>query len=158
MRKTYTARCQRAGDWWAISVPQLRGVHTQARRLEKAEAMARDAIALFLDVPQDSFDVRIEPVLPRDLQNKVARVRKVREEAEVSQRQAATVSAEVADDLVRGAHLTVRDAGRVLGLSHQRVAQLLRIGVPNRRPTNGRLAGASRRSQDANRASRKDAS
>ena len=76
-RKTYTARCQRSGDWWAISVPDLRGVHTQARRLEKAEAMVRDAIALFLDVPSDSFDVRIEPVLPRDLQGKVGRARRV---------------------------------------------------------------------------------
>ena len=73
MRKTYTARCRRAGDWWAISVPELRGVHTQARRLEKVEAMVRDAIALFLDVPQDSFDITIEPVLPRDLQKKVGR-------------------------------------------------------------------------------------
>ena len=48
-------------------VPELRGVHTQARRLEKADAMVRDAITLFLDVPSDSFDVRIEPVLPREL-------------------------------------------------------------------------------------------
>ena len=151
MRKTYTARCQRAGDWWAISVSELRGVNTQARRLEKAEAMARDAIALFLDVPQDSFDIQIQPVLPRDLQNKVGRVRKVREEAEVSQRQAATVSAEVADDLVRGAHLTMRDAGRVLGLSHQRVAQLLRAGVAARGPGQGRLAGISGDSQDVKR-------
>lgn len=100
-RKTYTARCQRSGDWWAISVPELRGVHTQARRLEKAEAMVRDAIALFLDVPSDSFDVRIEPVLPRDLQGKAGRVRKVRGEAEVLKREVAIASAEVAADLVK---------------------------------------------------------
>jgi predicted RNase H-like HicB family nuclease len=124
-RKTYTARCQRSGDWWAISVPELKGAHTQARRLEKAEAIVRDAIALFLDVPSDSFDVRIEPVLPRDLQKKVGRARKVRDEAEVLQREAAIASAEVAADLVQTAHLTVRDAGRVLGLSHQRITQLL---------------------------------
>src|SRR5438445_9848549 len=100
-RKTYTARCQRSGDWWAISVTELRGVHTQARRLEKAEAMVRDAIALFLDVPSDSFDVRIEPVLPRELQGKVGRGRKVRGEAEVLPREAAIASAEVAADLVQ---------------------------------------------------------
>ena len=150
--KTYTARCERVGDWWAISVPELRGVNTQARRLEKVEAMVREAIALFLDVPQDSFDIRIEPVLPRDLQQKVGRVRKVREEAEVLQRQAATASAEVAADLVRRAHLTVRDAGRVLGLSHQRVAQLLRAGGANARRGDGRrVGGTSRNSQDDKR-------
>jgi predicted RNase H-like HicB family nuclease len=137
--ETYTARCERAGDWWAISVPELRGVHTQARRLEGAEAMTRDAIALFLDVPPDSFEVRIDPVLPRDLQKKVGQVRKVRDEADALQRQAAAASVEVAADLVRVAHLTVRDAGRVLGLSHQRIAQLLkptpRKARPGRRPS-----------------------
>jgi len=146
-RRTYTARCQRSGDWWAISVPELRGVHTQARRLEKAEAMARDAIALFLDVASDSFDVRIEPVLPRDLQGKVGRARKVRDEAEVLQREAAIASAEVAADLVQTAHLTVRDAGRVLGLSHQRITQLLKAASGKGKGSHGRgirVAGAGR--------------
>src|SRR5216684_780238 len=120
---TYTARCQRSGDWWAISVPELRGVHTQARRLEKAEVMVRDATALFLDVPSVLFDVRIEPVLPRDLQGKVGRARKVRGEAEVLQ----------------------RDAGRVLGLSHQRITQLLKAASGKGRRSHGRgtrVAGA----------------
>ena len=150
-RKTYTARCQRSGDWWAISVPGLRGVHTQARRLEKAEAMVRDAIALFLDVPSDSFDVRIEPVLPRDLQGKVGRARKVRGEAEVLQREAAIASAEVAADLVQTAHLTVRDAGRVLGLSHQRITQLLKASSGKDKRSHGRgirVAGDGRSQGD----------
>ncbi len=150
-RKTYTARCQRSGDWWAISVPEVRGVHTQARRLEKAEAMVRDAIALFLDVPSDSFDVRIEPVLPRDLQGKVGRARKVRGEAEVLQREAAIASAEVAADLVQTAHLTVRDAGRVLGLSHQRITQLLKAASGKGKGSHGRgirVAGAGRSQRD----------
>jgi predicted RNase H-like HicB family nuclease len=134
-RKTYTAHCQRAADWWAISVLELRGVHTQARRLEKAESMARDAIALFLDVPADSFDVRIEPKLPRDLEKRVGRVRKVREEADALQREAAAASAEVASDLVTKAHMTVRDAGRVLGLSHQRIAQLIKPADANAQHT-----------------------
>lgn len=125
-------------------MPELRGVQTEARRLDKVEATVRDAIALFLDVPEDSFDIRIEPVLPHDLQKKVGRVRKVRDEAEVVQRQAATDIAEVAADLVRRAHLTVRDAGRVLGLSHQRVAQLLRAGGASARRSQGRQVGNSR--------------
>ncbi len=75
----------------------------------------------------DSFDIRVEPVLPADLQKKVGRARKVRSEAEVLQREAVTVSAEVAADLVHGAHLTVRDAGRVLGVSHQRTRHSKRL-------------------------------
>ena len=143
--KTYTARCQHSGDWWAISVPELKGVNTQARRLEKAEAMARDAIALFLDVPTDSFEIRVEPILPSELQKKVGRARKVRGEAEVMQAEAATVSAAVAADLVHGAHLTVRDAGRVLGLSHQRIAQLLKGRSSDQRRATARPAKKSHR-------------
>ena len=151
-RRMYTARCERAGDWWAISVPELRGVHTQARRLEKVDAMVRDAIALFLDVRRDSFEIRIEPVLPRDLQKKVGRARKVRGEADVLERQAAAVSMEVAADLVQRAHLTMRDAGRVLGVSHQRVAQLLKAGGAKARGGHVRHVPASRDSQDDRRA------
>ena len=151
-RKTYTARCERAEGWWAISVPELRGVQTQARRLDKVEATVRDAIALFLDVPEDSFDIRIDPVLPRDLQKKVGRVRKVRDEAEVLQRQAASDGAAVAADLVRKVHLTVREAGRVLGLSHQRVAQLLRADGAVAKPGHSRQVGSSRYNQDDDRA------
>lgn len=57
---TYTAVCERSGSWWAVSVPELRGVHTQARRLDQAETMAREAIALLLEFPEDSFTVVVE--------------------------------------------------------------------------------------------------
>jgi len=142
--KTYTARCQRVGDWWAISVPELKGVNTQARRLEKVDAIVRDAIALFLDVRADSFDIKVEPIVPRELQMKVVRARKVRAEAEVLQAEAVTVSAAVAADLVQRAHLTVRDAGRVLGISHQRIAQLLKAGSGEGRRAGARAVRASR--------------
>ena len=78
------------------------------------------------------------------LQKKVGRARKVRGEAEVLQAEAASVSAAVAADLVQGAHLTVRDAGRVLGLSHQRIAQLLKAPSGDERRLVARPARASR--------------
>ncbi len=54
------------------------------------------------------------------------------------------MSAAVAADLVQGAHLTVRDAGRVLGLSHQRIAQLLKAPSGDERRLVARPARASR--------------
>jgi predicted RNase H-like HicB family nuclease len=59
---SYTAVCRRLGDWWAISVPELRGVHTQARTLDEAADMARDAIALMLDIDVGAVDVSVEPM------------------------------------------------------------------------------------------------
>lgn len=53
----YAAVCRRSDDWWAVAVLELRGAHTQARRLDQAEHVARDAISLMLDVAPGSFDV-----------------------------------------------------------------------------------------------------
>ena len=56
--KSYTAACEREGNWWVISILELDRV-TQARRLDRAEAMARDLIALWVDVDPSSFGVTI---------------------------------------------------------------------------------------------------
>lgn len=115
----YTATCVRSGDWWAITVPQIKGVFSQARRLDQVESMAREAIALMLDVAPDSFDVEIQPDLPQE----VSRARKARtalREAEKSADQATTAAARTL--LARG--YTVRDVGALLGISPQRVSQL----------------------------------
>jgi predicted RNase H-like HicB family nuclease len=61
---TYTAVCRRSGNWWAISVRELKGVHTQARRLDQVADMARDAIALTLDVDPNEIKVAVEPKVP----------------------------------------------------------------------------------------------
>ncbi|MDG6109624.1 type II toxin-antitoxin system HicB family antitoxin [Dactylosporangium aurantiacum] len=60
----YTAVCRRSGDWWAVTVPEVKGIHSQVRRLAEAETMAREAIALFLDVASDSFAVTVRPEVP----------------------------------------------------------------------------------------------
>ena len=58
----YRVDTERSGRWWAITVPELRGVFSQARRRDEVERMARDAIALYLDVALDSFEVDVHEV------------------------------------------------------------------------------------------------
>jgi predicted RNase H-like HicB family nuclease len=58
MSKKYTATVVRDGRWWAVSVPALRGVHTQGRDLDDAQKMACEAAALWLDI--DASEVEIE--------------------------------------------------------------------------------------------------
>jgi len=67
VKKTYTVAVHRSRGWWAIGVPELKGVHSQARRLDQVDGMAREAIALFLDVPPDSFEVAVEPEVPHEV-------------------------------------------------------------------------------------------
>ncbi len=86
--------------------------------------MAREAIALVADVDERSFDVELAPQLPVELAASVAEVARRRAEAGEVQRAAGEAAVTAARSLV-DAGLTVRDAGWVLGISHQRVAQLL---------------------------------
>src|SRR5258708_38584586 len=120
---TYTARCRRNGRWWAIEIPEVTGgIHTQARRLDGVEAMARDAIALTLDVTPDSFDVAVVPVLPDDLEAELGEMREARESAEAAERRAQTAVDRLVRRLMDGG-LTGRDGGALLGRSYQRVAR-----------------------------------
>ncbi len=63
MKTQYHVTATRVGRWWAIEVPELPGVHSQSRRLDQVESIAREAIALFLAVGEDAFDVTVEPDL-----------------------------------------------------------------------------------------------
>jgi predicted RNase H-like HicB family nuclease len=117
--KTYTATCQRSGKWWSISVPEIKGLHSQARRLDQVEEMARDAIALMLDVPAESFAVDVHPELPPAAARAVEARRAAKEaakEAEEGTTQAVRV--------LLGEGFTVRDIGAMLGLSPQRISQI----------------------------------
>jgi predicted RNase H-like HicB family nuclease len=123
MRRTYEVLAERDGSWWIIEVPELRGIFSQARRLSQVESMARDAIALFLDVAPDSFDLVVREKLDPEVERIIADAIQARVDAAARQRVATTKSREAVRTLER-LGLPQRDIGRLLGLSHQRVAQL----------------------------------
>jgi predicted RNase H-like HicB family nuclease len=121
----YTARARRSGGWWAIDVPELPGVYSQARRLDRVESMARDAIALFLDVDPATLEIRVETNLPSDLRRDVDAVGRLRVEADRLQAESSGAMRHLTHELL-GRGLSVRDAAVILGISHQRVSQLAR--------------------------------
>ena len=118
---------ERCGGWWAVRVREQPGVFTQARRLDQVESMVRDALAAYLDTDPRSFEVGVVEVLPEAMAEEVRRARQARERASRTQAEADTAVRKAAAGLVRGG-LTVRDAGRVLGISPQRVSQLTSAG------------------------------
>jgi hypothetical protein len=61
VRPTYHVTPEPDGRRWVLKVLEL-DCWSQAERLVDVEAMARDLIALWLDVPPDSFDIVVEPV------------------------------------------------------------------------------------------------
>jgi predicted RNase H-like HicB family nuclease len=92
VKPTYRVTAARSGRWWAIEVPELRGVHSQARRLDQVEFIARAAIALMLDLPEVAFDLTIEPDLTSlgALQAAIEEALQAREAAELAQNRAST--------------------------------------------------------------------
>lgn len=121
---TYTVRARRIGGWWALDVDGVSGVHTQVRRLDQAEGMSREAISLVLDVPEDAVTVTVAPEVPATLRSMVNEAVAARSRAADAQDAAARLTRDAARRLVQEG-LTVRDAGALLGMSHQRVAQLV---------------------------------
>jgi hypothetical protein len=123
MRRTYVAEARRSGRWWAIEVPEVRGAFSQARRLADVEPMARDAIAALLDVPISQVTVEVRPVLDERLANIVQAARQARLSAQEAQLDAARLSSDALRAMER-AEIPLRDAGELLGMSHQRAAQI----------------------------------
>ena len=122
--KTYTAVCEPGERWWAIEIPEVpRGAYTQARRLGDVEHMARDLLSLIFEVPEDSFRVVVKPQLGPELDELVRRARRTRARAEDAARASADANATAVTSLL-ALGLSMREAGQILGLSHQRVAQI----------------------------------
>jgi predicted RNase H-like HicB family nuclease len=129
-RPRYRVTAERDGRFWFLRVPELPGVFTQVRRLEQADEMIRDAIALMLDVPAATFDVDVEPALHPELAALVASTWRMRTAAAHLVNGSNTRLASTVHALVGQQQLTVRDAAVLLDLSFQRVAQLAAQPVP----------------------------
>jgi hypothetical protein len=116
----------REGKWWLVDVPAIEGL-TQARRLSEARLMARELIAVTLGVPLSEVGVEVSlgPIGGlTDLAERVGEIASDRAHARELEARAATASEKLARELVE-AGVPLRDIGTVLGVSHQRVHQLV---------------------------------
>jgi hypothetical protein len=144
--RTYTAVCERVGGWWEITVPELDGRVTQAKRLDQVEEVVRSLVSLILEVPADSFDVAVQPVLPGAASEDVRHARELRSEADRIAEAASKATRKAARQLA-GLGLTVRDIGTTLRLTPQRVSQLLAGSASRVRPEDATASGRNERSQ-----------
>ncbi|MFE5398667.1 type II toxin-antitoxin system HicB family antitoxin [Streptomyces sp. NPDC056568] len=121
---TFHAVARRDGAYWAVRITDLPdgcvGV-TQGRTWTEARKMAADVVSALLDVSEESFKVELRPADP-ELAELVSKAEKAREEADRAATKAAEALATAARTLT--AKVTVRDAGAILGVSHQYIAKL----------------------------------
>jgi predicted RNase H-like HicB family nuclease len=109
-------------DVWLVHIKGIEGVQTYGRTIRQATERIREALAAWLDREPDTLV--ITPQMPRDIALVATKVSQARYDAERagSNAQAATLKA-VKQLTDKG--LSRRDAADLLGISHQRVQQLL---------------------------------
>jgi len=66
-----TAQVTRSYGWWAIQIPELPGVITQAKRLDQVSATVSDAVALILHVDPTEVEVRVQPLHDKAAQKRL---------------------------------------------------------------------------------------
>ena len=120
-----TARATRSGDWWAVDVPEIPGVFTQAKRLEQVPSMVRDAVSLMTEVPSAQVDVAVVPSVDEgEVASLLESLREANRVAQEAQRAASAQARDLVRRLRVDYQLPVRDVAVLLDISHQRVSQL----------------------------------
>jgi hypothetical protein len=109
--------------------------------------MARDLLSLMFEVPEDSFRVVVKPQLGPELDELARRARRTRARAEDAARASAEANTVAVTSLL-ALGLSMREAGQILGLSHQRVAQIAAArlkasGDPERPGLAGQAVGSA---------------
>lgn len=122
---SYRVGAVRSGNWWAITVPELSGVFSQARRLDQVEATAREAIAMMLDIDESAVGTIEVDVTPPAAVADLLEALKASVAAANEATQAAAEARREAARLLHEEGLPMRDVGELIGVSHQRVSQLL---------------------------------
>jgi hypothetical protein len=128
-RPRYHFTAERDRQRWFVKAEELPRIFTQVRRLDQAEAAARDVTALMLGVDPASFDVHVVAKLPELVRGLVERARHRRVELELIQAQASAVNAAAVHRLVDDGY-SLRDIGALMGISFQRAGQLARAAIP----------------------------
>lgn len=121
---TWIARTHLEPPWWVIEVDGVGA--TQARSLALVESVATDMIATVLDIVEASIEVEVVAELDPALNEEIDSVRASLAELEAMKHETARRSRAMVRHLVDGLGIRGRDAALLLGVSPQRVSQLLR--------------------------------
>jgi predicted RNase H-like HicB family nuclease len=110
---------------WLARVPSVRGCHTYGRTLDQARRRIREALELWVD---DAANAELEEEihLPQPARAAIRRTRAARARVERDREEANAETLATARVLVEDLALGLRDAAELLGISHQRVQQLVR--------------------------------
>jgi hypothetical protein len=116
----------------SLSGPLWSTICDDADRFLAEPRRIREAAAMWFETDETAIELVPRPVLPKATGRSVEQARKAREQARDADRVAIEQTRKAAIALTsRG--ISIRDAAAILGISHQRVHQLLTPETPPRR-------------------------
>lgn len=129
----YTVRYERDEDgWWVAQVVEEPAALTQGKSLKQARNRIREALALVVGNNKAKKAKLIDDVRVPDQWDKwLSSLSKEKAELDKLRKKYADDLLSIARDLTTKEKLSVRDAAELLGISHQRVQQL--VDTPKRR-------------------------
>ncbi len=123
--KTYTARLEQEKDGrWSVELEEEPRVHTWGKTIDQALTRMLEAAAMWFETDESSINLVPKPILTKTAMRTIDEARKARDQARNADRVALEKMQRAAAELARKG-ISMRDAAAILGISHQRVHQLL---------------------------------
>lgn len=121
---TYRAVYQRDPDGrWIVEIPKLKGCHSYGRTIQQARERIREALGLFVD-NSETAEIEDDVRMPAAVKLAVRNAHQMRQQLEKARARVNAAESRAVQRLRNNMKLGHRDAGSILGLSHQRVHQL----------------------------------
>lgn len=114
---------ERSGRWWVLQSAEAPGAISQVARLDQAEQI-KEAIAFVTGEPEESIEIEVRPRLSAEARSALLQAERLRESAAEAALRESSSRRFIAKYLTTREGLALRDAGQVLGVSHQRAHQL----------------------------------
>lgn len=117
------ALCERQNDGWLVAVPELDNFKMTSKRLDKATEQIKQLAANFTGTDKCDIIVKVEAVMPGIICDIEAAQQKMHEANRLQEQASAEIRNVVSR--MRDEGLTMRDIAVLLGVTPQRVGQLV---------------------------------
>jgi DNA repair ATPase RecN len=116
------ALCEREADGWTVEVPDFKNLHLSAKRLDKVEALVKEAAKNYGITDNCDVVIKVIASMPGLICDMEAAQEKMKQAAKLQEEASAEIREVVRQ--MRDQGLTMRDIAVLLGVTPQRIAQL----------------------------------
>lgn len=116
------ALCEREAEGWTVEVPEFKNLHLSAKRLDKVEALVKEAAKNYGITDNCDVVIKVIASMPGIICDMEAAQEKMKQAAKLQEEASQEIRSVVKQ--MRDQGLTMRDIAVLLGVTPQRVAQL----------------------------------